>query len=215
VSLISAGDLPFAAPTGTRLNFLACPPDVAARAFVTAQAGRGHACHLLDGPSEDVTSSLARLHPLSFLGQRHLFLPTASPGWTAYVNNYQLGTNAHSVMPELARTLGCRTVLIEAVPHGTNGEASEALGLTILATELPTEQRSVGLRNHGGFWRFWQLGFPLPFEDVSRYRFRSRKRRFDLPLLTTYAAALDLHPFQPQFYRPGGLLVTCGAPPSR
>jgi len=87
VSLISAGDLPFAAPTGTRLTFLACPPDVAARAFVTAQTGQGHACHLLDGPSEDVTSSLALLRPLSFLGQRHLVFPTASPGWTAYVNN--------------------------------------------------------------------------------------------------------------------------------
>ncbi|GGN36110.1 hypothetical protein GCM10010842_16640 [Deinococcus daejeonensis] len=59
------------------------------------------------------------------------------------------------------------------------------------------------------------MGCPLAFEDVGRYRFRSRKRRFDLPLLTTYAAALDLHPFQPQFYRPGGLLVTCGAPSSR
>lgn len=212
MSLISADDLPFAAPTGTHLTFLACTPDVAARAFVNTQTGRGHTCHLLDGPPEDVTSSLARLHPLSFLGQRHLFLPTASPGWTAYVNNYQLGTNAHSVVPELARTLGRRAVLIEAVPYDTNGEAAEALGWTILAPELPTGQRSVGLRNNGGFWRFWQLGRPMTFEDVGRYRFRSRKRRFDLPLLTAYAAALDLHPFQPQFYRSGGLLVTCGVP---
>ena len=210
MTLLSVADLPFAPPTGTHLSFLSCPPDAAARAFVAMQVAEGRPCVSLPCPPEDVPVSLTRLESLSFLGQRHLFIPTATPGWMAYLNNYALGTNASSVLPGLAQTLRCRAVLIEAVPLGTNGEASEALGLTVLDPEGSGWRRSVGLRNTEGFWRFWQLGEPFAFEEVDRYRLRRRRRRFDLPMLTTYASALDLHPFQTGFYQSGGLLVTCG-----
>jgi hypothetical protein len=150
VTLLSVADLPFAPPTGTHLSFLSCPPDAAARAFVAMQVAEGRPCVSLPCPPEDVPVSLTRLEPLSFLGQRHLFIPTAPPGWTAYFNNYALGANASSVLPGLAQALRCRAVLIEAVPLGTNGEASEALGLTVLKAAAGGDLSVCGTRRASG-----------------------------------------------------------------
>ncbi|MBZ9751945.1 hypothetical protein K7W42_13880 [Deinococcus sp. HMF7604] len=211
--LILADELPFggaALPTTTQLSFLEAPLPQVVQGFGTQQRALGRACRTSPPLQEQTGNSLMRLRPLSFLGRPHLFVPTDSR-WTAYFNDYPLGTNMQAIVPDLARSLACRALWIEALPWQTNTEPTEALGFTVLEPHRSDWRRSVGLRNQNGFWRFWQLGTPLPFEDTVRYRFRRRQRRFDLTCLRHYAGALGVRPFDESFYLAGAVHVTCGA----
>jgi len=128
------------------------------------------------------------------------------------VNNYPLGTNVHSILPELAVFLGCRAVLVSAVPAGAD---EEVLAWSVYDPSITFAQpvRSVGVRNTRGWWRFWRTGQALAFEDVRAYRARRLRRRFSFDYLVAYAAALDLRPFDASFYTPessGAVVIQCG-----
>ncbi|UQN06548.1 hypothetical protein [Deinococcus sp. QL22] len=198
------------APLTTHLVFLECPAHVAAEGFRAWRGETGQECGSarLAAPLQDV---LGHLHPLRFDARRHLFVPTVGR-WTAYFNNYPLGTNVDSVVPPLAGILGVRAVQVTAGPLPDEGE--ELLEFTVFNPEGtgPVTGRSVGLRNTRGWWRFWRLGTPLPFEDLAAYRDRRRKRRFTYDHLVAYSAALGLSPFDSTFYTPGqgAWLVSCG-----
>lgn len=207
-------------PVTTHLTFLECPADQAAEGFTRWRQTLGQAC-TVSCIHEPLPGALGRLAPLTFEHRRHLLVPTESR-WTAYFNNYPLGTNVWSILPPLVHHLGCRAVHVAAVPWMTGGQAEEVLEFNVLEPgedpERP-EGRFVGLRNQGGWWRFWRRGAPFSFEHQERYRCRRRRQRLTYEMLVEYAAALGLLPFEEAFYAPcetaGAVFVDCGSLPAR
>lgn len=212
MALLLAEELPFGSallPSNTQLSFLEAPLPQVVQEFMGQQQALGRECMTHAALHESTAASLARLRPLSFLGRQHLFVPTGN-NWTAYFNDYPLGTNLHATVPELAVALRCRALWIEAQPWLGTSKPEEALGFSVFDPECLGWRRSVGLRQRNGFWRFWQLGVPFLFEDKTRYQLRKRKRRLDLACLRQYARALGVRPFDDAFYLEGAVLVSCG-----
>jgi len=60
--------------------------------------------------------------------------------------------------------------------------------------------RLIELVNDGGRWVFSTQGTPEPFEDLKAYEAPRKPDRFTAALLQKYLAALDLAPFDDQFF---------------
>ncbi len=210
-------------PTTTQMVFFEYDIKELAQAFIHWRAKNEQSVEMLAlyEPFED---ALNRLKPLNFHHRRHLFVSTHSQ-WTAYFNNYALGTLSYEIIPALAANLGCKAVHIDltSVPliQSTNQKDEEVLAITITqpTKENTLIQRSVGVRNNAGYWRFWRTGLALSFENQATYQFRKRKRRFTFSMLEQYAAALNIYPFNLEFYTSnqpqGAIFITCDPQPIR
>jgi hypothetical protein len=160
------------------------------------------------GNIQDVLLSLL---PLQQYPQRILFVPTVGH-WTACFENGWKGTDVPSIVSPLAasKRMNCPTVSVMAVPRTIRGEKKEfgawgSMSLTLFtpdATELRRVKRSVGLVNDYNGWKFHTVGEPLPFERVDMYTVKGVKARFPEALFHEYLAALNLFPFDAEFYMP-------------
>lgn len=200
------------APVTSEMGFLEANPEHAARSFAAWQSGlessRGTAVAVrpVSGPLEPLLSALLPL--TSPETQRDLFMPTRSP-WTAYIDNARGGTDAAGRMRYMARTLGCRSLRVVAVPN-TLHEDKGRFGAVMLEMFGPHQTawlncvRSVVASNDGGSWVFNQFGEPFPFEHLERYQARRVKDRFTFDMLKDYLHHLGLSPFEEDFYVPEG-----------
>ena len=200
------------APITSEMGFLETNAEHAARALTAWRAGlqapRGIAVEArpVSGPLEQALSSL--LPMTSPETRRELFIPTRSP-WTAYVENGWGGTDASSVMRYMARTLGCRSLCVVAVPHTLQKDKGR-YGAVMLEVYGPHQTawlnlvRALGASNDGGRWVFDQSGEPFPFEKVEQYQARRVRDRFTFDMLKEYLHHLGLSPFEDDFYLPQG-----------
>jgi hypothetical protein len=200
------------APITSEMGFLETETEQAARALTAWRAGlqapRGIAVEArpVSGPLEQALSSL--LPMTSPETRRELFIPTRSP-WTVYVENGWGGTDASSVMRYMARTLGCRSLRVVAVPHTLRKDKGR-YGAVMLEVYGPHQTarlnlvRALGASNDGGRWVFDQSGEPFPFEKVEQYQARRVRDRFTFDMLKEYLHQLGLSPFEEDFYLPEG-----------
>ncbi|PTL79593.1 hypothetical protein [Vitiosangium sp. GDMCC 1.1324] len=200
------------APITSEMGFLETSAEHAARAFAAWHAGlmapRGIAVEMrpVSGTLEQALSSLLPL--TSPEARRDLFIPTRS-AWTAYVENGWGGTDAASPMRYMARTLGCRSMRVVAVPHTLRKDTGR-YGAMMLEVYGPHQTawlncvRVVSAANDGGPWVFDQFGEPFPFEKLEQYQARRVRDRFTFDMLKEYLRHLGLSPFEEDFYLPEG-----------
>ncbi len=163
----------------------------------------------LEPMEESLTGSLEdliwRLQPVN-LGNRELLLRTQS-SWTAYFSNGLFGADEAPV-GQLARMLRCRAVFVVwwAVPR------FEALRFQLLAdhpTEFLNYERTVDLgHDDGGQWAFSATGHIQPYEELEAYGARRKQDRFTASMLERYCRALDIHPFEEEFFHAGVVLIS-------
>jgi len=154
------------------------------------------------GSLEQVLSALLPL--AGGENERYLFIPTRS-AWTAYVDNGWRGSDPGPPMRYMARTLGCRSMRVGAVPH-TLRENKGRYGIVVLEVYGPRQTdwlnrlRTIYVANDGGRWVFGQSGEPFPFEKVEQYQARRLRDRFTFDMLEEYLRHLGLRPFEEDFY---------------
>jgi hypothetical protein len=203
------------APTTSEIGFIEGPISRVVEAFIAWQAplqpgGVSLTSHQVSG---DLETALRSLQPLTSVERRrHLFIPTRSR-WVAYFDNGHRGTDVFSPISYLARTIKVNGVRVMAIPNTIKsnvGQAKGRYGGLMLETYGPERghflniQRSVGLINDGGRWRFDANGTPLPFEKTDRYAAKSMKERFSLADLVEYLQAFEIRAFSEEFYEASG-----------
>lgn len=136
---------------------------------------------------------------------RYLFLPTANTEWTAVYDNDKMGSEPHSLTAALHRRFGFETIEVISIPHTiTSDKMRGRYGCIALIYHHAGGERWVRAMNDGR-WHFGTTGDPLPFEDLQAYQRPRHRDRFTHDMLADYLAALDLHPFDVDFYAPGGV----------
>lgn len=201
------------APITRQIGFLQADHQAIASAFLgwMAEGIRKDEVHHqrpVEGSIRDVLSSLL---PLSDHRRRFVMVPTAS-SWTAYFDNGWKGTDSMSWVSYMsAKRLMCRGVRIVAQPKTLRGEGKDEQGsmgsliFEVFGPEKPdwfSVIRSIGVINYWGRWKFETGGTPLPFEKSEHYQAKRVRDRFPEALFHEYLAALDLYPFDEDFYTP-------------
>jgi hypothetical protein len=209
------------APSTSSIGFLELPIDDATAGLVAWRSGRhdGVTVEPLTGVLE---SMLPRLAPLTGgTRPRELLVSCGDGAWTAYFDCSLRGTDAVSAIGYLSRSLGCQGIAIANEPDTPGGEGRPArLGAVQfelfgpLQTEFINYVRTVSAINDGGRWRFDANGTVQWFEDVSRYKARVVRSRFDAAMLRDYCRALGVDPFDSLAFGPRGALVTTPLPPA-
>ena len=150
--------------------------------------------------------ALKALPPLtSPVHTRFGFFATKSK-WSVYFDNSNLGTQAATVMPVMAKKMKCegmRVVRVEqTLPSNPKKDSRGNYGATIFevfGTDMDYK-RSIAAVNDGGRWVFEQSGVPYPFEDLRAYDRRLKRERFTREMLETYLKYFDARPFDEDWY---------------
>jgi hypothetical protein len=101
--------------------------------------------------------------------------------------------------------------VINAIPETPYSEGSVQFQLLRYHPTREIEfQRVVYSTNESGTWRFKASGEPLPFEELEQYTHRRIIDRFTCDMLQRYCAAVGIRLFDPEFYGPGGYLISRG-----
>ncbi len=202
------------APITSRVGFIGAPLSAVGAALRDWRRSLGAEVAVLP-VSERFPAVLHRLEPLTLADkQRELVLTTGS-SWTAYFDNLANGPDPFGPVSYLSSTLECRGLMVTCVPHEHVVEGSGARGrygavqFEMFGPE-PTEWlnyvRTISAVNDGGRWVFETFGPPQRFEKSERYTARRVRERFTAAMLEEYCAALGVRYFDPEFYRPEGLL---------
>jgi hypothetical protein len=162
--------------------------------------------------AEPLSAALRRLEPLTTIHRRELLLATAS-AWTAYFDNRVWGGDPISTVCYLSKVLRCRGVTIACIPHthakrggqwtGTFGAVEFA---TYSAESYPLAERMIAVAHDDDGWGFTAGGPVLPFERTEQYQVDDVVERFTPEMLASYCAAWGIHPFDPGYYKPKGVL---------
>jgi hypothetical protein len=163
---------------------------------------------------KNVTGNLEEIFrallPLKMVqSNRYLFIPTTGK-WTAYFDNGYRGTDptAISYLPELLQS---RSVWVVTTLHTRQPSTSprrSKQGALILQVYGHEERewlnliRKIRLEIDVGKWEFQQSGEPFEFEEIERYQAKRIRDRFDFDMLERYLKALELSPFEEDFYLP-------------
>jgi hypothetical protein len=164
----------------------------------------GYSGQPVSGP---LPSLLNALLPLTGPLLRHVWVQTAGP-WTAYLDNFVLGSDTFGPVSYLAQQLGCRGVAI-GYREGTarrGASASFSLYGPDQADWLNVV-RSVAAVQDNGRWEWSASGTPQPFEDAAAYLRRRVRDRLTPDMLASYCGALGIRPFDESFYGLAGQVV--------
>ena len=176
---------------------------VAADARWRASLG-GYRGRPVSGP---LPSLLGELLPLTGPLLRYVWVETTGP-WTAYFDNFVLGSDPFGPVSYLAQQLGCRGVTI-GCREGTARRGASA-SFSLYGPE-PTDWlnviRSVAAVQDNGRWEWSASGTPQPFEDVAAYQRRRVRDRLTPDLIASYCGVLGIRPFDESFYGAAGQLV--------
>jgi len=150
---------------------------------------------------------LDALLPLTGPLVRYVWVETTGP-WTAYFDNFVLGSDTFGPVSYLAQQLGCRGVAI-GCREGTarRGAAASFSLYGPVPTEWLNVVRSVAAVQDDGRWEWSATGTAQPFEDLSAYQRRRVLDRLTADMLAGYCAALGIRPFDEAFYATAGQLV--------
>jgi hypothetical protein len=202
------------APITSDIAFIEASCEDTANAFVNWQAPvapAGARFSVNATHPKDLEDALQSLQPLmSVQRTRYLFVGTTA-GWTAYFDNGASGSDAPTVGSFLARKIGCRAIRVfsreDTVATGGayGGAIFELYGPT--DTEFLNYVRTIAAVNDGGSWDFSANGEVQPFENQDHYKARRIKDRLNQQILTEYASAFGLRPFDPSFYRPENAIL--------
>jgi hypothetical protein len=199
------------APLTYSIGFLEKPLQHLAAAFRKWKEGLRPAFEVLP-VSESLPAALRRLEPLTTIRRRELLLATASD-WTAYFDNRVRGADPVSPVSYLSKVLKCRGLIVACIPHThaiRGGQSTGTFGgiefSTHTAESFPLAERKVSLVHDDDGWMFSAAGRVLPFENTDKYRARKVVDRFTPEMLASYCTALGANPFDPDFYKPEGVL---------
>jgi hypothetical protein len=203
------------APVTSSIGLLRMPLPDAAEALAGWRREL-HGSASVEKVTGDLATLIGHLEPLTLrVRPRELLVATANDAWTAYFDCGLHGGDPVSVIGHLTRTLRVQGVVVRSVPH-THGTTLETPGrhggvqfelFGPLATGFLNYVRTVSVIHDGSRWRFDANGTVQDFEDTERYTARRIRDRFTSEQLVRYCAALDLRPFDEDFYRPDGVLV--------
>jgi hypothetical protein len=164
---------------------------------------------------EPFADALRSLEPLVTPPRKELLLSTKSH-WVAYFDNGINGGDPSSFVGYMAQRLKCRGLAVTCVPETLNSKDKKAKGtygavrFELYAAE-PREwlnhERTITAMNDGGRWIFEVTGTVQPFEKVELYKAKRVKDRFTAETLEDYCQALGVRLFDPDFYRPSGVLI--------
>jgi len=158
----------------------------------------------LNGP---LPSLLDALLPLTGPLLRYEWVQTAGP-WTAYFDNFVLGSDTFGPVSYLAQQLGCRGVAIGCRKGTARREASATFSLYgPEQTDRLNVVRSVAAVEDDGRWEWSASGSPQPFEDIGAYNRRRVRDRLTPDMIANYCGALGIRPFDEYFYGTAGQLV--------
>jgi hypothetical protein len=164
----------------------------------------GYRGRLLSGPLPEL---LDRLLPFTGPLTRYTWVETAG-GWTAYFDNFVLGSDTFGPVSYLAQQLGCRGVAV-GCREGTARRGASA-SFSLYGPE-PTEWlnvvRAVAAVQDNGRWEWSASGTPQPFEDTAAYQRRRVRDRLTPDMLAAYCGALGIRPFDESFYGTSGHMV--------
>jgi hypothetical protein len=169
---------------------------VAADARWRASLG-GYRGRPVSGP---LPSLLDALLPLTGPLLRYVWVETTGP-WTAYFDNFVLGSDTFGPVSYLAQQLGCRGVAI-GCREGT-GRRGASASFSLYGperTEWLNVVRSVAAVEDDGRWEWSASGTAQPFEDLAAYRRRRVRDRLTPDLLASYCGAFGIRPFDESFY---------------
>jgi hypothetical protein len=208
------------APVTSRIGFLRAPLDDVAghlQQWRAAIHGTADVLRLEVG----LTDSIHRLEPLTGgVRPRELLVATRSKGWTAVFDCGVQGGDQVTTVGYLARTMLAEGVVVLSIPdrRATNTTPDRYGGrqfelFSPIATDFLNYTRTISVVRTGSRWRFDANGMVQDFEDVDAYRRRTIADRFTPQMLQRYAAALDLFPWDLDFYPGPVALVTNPATP--
>jgi hypothetical protein len=176
---------------------------VAADARWRASLG-GYRGRPVSGP---LPSLLDALLPLTGPLLRYVWIQTAGP-WTAYFDNFVLGSDTFGPVSYLAQQLGRRGVAIGCREGTARRGASACFSMYgPEETEWLNVVRSVAAVEDDDRWEWSVSGTPQPFEDLAAYRRRRVRDRLTPDLIASYCGALGIRPFDESFYGTAGQLV--------
>lgn len=201
-------------PMTGRLAFFEAPPEQCVQAWLSVRGAyleRTTGCRpAVTEVRGDVEELLSQLLPLvTISARRSMFVPIAGDGPyrcclftdAAYAHN----DSARGWLQQSG--IGSAEIISTAGdPRDPDEPEFHARMLRILkaaSSDVTEDQlfRTVGIRMTGvRRWAFDDVGQPLPFEDVARYRRRRTVDRFSAETLVEYCAALALRPFDEDFY---------------
>lgn len=131
--------------------------------------------------------------------------------WVAVFANGD-GPSGRSSAEHVAGWLETESVAVWAVPQVNGNGLPGRMGVLEMSwwKALPEHRftsRVVHVSNQGSRWEFVEVGEPLPFEDVDRYRVRPTRNRLSSDLLADYLGHLGIRPFDDDFYTGPARLV--------
>lgn len=166
-----------------------------------------------------LVDNVGRLEPLSVGAHpRALVVATGNPEWTALFDNGANGGDPDTTVGYLAEKILCQGLVVESIPGATTTTGPRRYGAIQfemfgpVRTDFLNYVRTVSVTQDGTRWRFDQGGTVQDFEDLAAYRRRRVVDRFTLSMLIDYAAALGVHPFDPDFYLGPSVLVMSPLP---
>lgn len=216
--VVLRGDL--FAPVTSAIGFLRAPLDVVAEGLASWRR-KIHGSAQLEPLPGGLFSNLSVLEPLTGgVRPRELVVATRNPDWTAIVDCGIQGGDPSTTVGYLARTLQVQGVAVVSIPDvsGVRGKpvrygARQFEMFAPIKTEFLNYVRSVSVVRDGTRWRFDASGTVQDFEDVEAYKRRSVADKFSGTMLSDYAAALGLRPFDEDFYSGPCVLVRNPATP--
>lgn len=138
---------------------------------------------------------------------RYVWVETTGP-WTAYLDNFVLGSDTFGPVSYLAKQLGCRGVAIGCREGTSKRGASASFALYgPEKTEWLNVVRSVAAVQDNGRWEWSASGTLQPFEEVAAYQRRRVRDRLTPDMLAAYCGSLGIKPFDESFYGKAGQLV--------
>jgi hypothetical protein len=165
-----------------------------------------------------LVDNIGRLEPLTVGAHpRELVVATRNPEWTALFDNGANGGDPATTFGYLAEKILCQGLVVDSIPSATT-TGPRRYGAILFAmfgpvrTHFLSYVRTVSVTQDGTRWRFDQGGTVQDFEDLEADRRRRVIDRFMLSMLIDYAAALGVHPFDPDFYVGPSVLVMSPLP---
>lgn len=208
------------APVTSRIGFLRAPLDeVAAHLQEWRRAIHGNAArHDLTG---GLAANIHHLEPLTAgVRPRELLIATSSRDWTAVFDCGVQGGDQATTVGYLARTMPTNGIVVLSIPNRqATTDLPDRYGARQLeifapiATDFINYTRTISVVRNGTRWRFDANGMVQDFEDTTAYQRRKITDRFTPEMLHDYAAALDLHPWDLDFYPGPSILITNPAVP--
>lgn len=150
---------------------------------------------------------LDALPPLTGPLLRHIWVETTG-SWTAYFDNFVLGSDTFGPVSYLSRQLGCRGVAIACrVATAKRGAATSFSLYGPHRTGWLNITRWVAAAQDMGHWEWSATGTPQPFEDVTAYERRRVRDRLTPEMVANYCDTLEIRPFDESFFGTTGHLV--------